>query len=424
MKDTSKRFYIIAIGFLNLIFWVITFMCRKKGIGSDIITTIEGLELLIIGILMAGVLSIFDDLFYAVPIFCYIPFVFSRPFDIKTIPIFLYIAIVVAVIGIIIHIYRFRPKLKIGKMFWGLAAIGVSLIFGGLGVSSNNQRFTQFIMMLFVSVGLLLVYTLFISSVKKVDFNIICDLINILAAIIILQTFFSQLAYPDTLNKKTLNLGWGVGNNLSLMLLFTMPFAYYKAIVCKGIVRYSYLAYVGLEYFTIIFAFSRGCMLVGALGLAVMFILGFKFFKDDLILYSSLAFLLLTVAMFGGKYYISQNPETIEKLKKIMIDGIKFDTLNGRMKIYSDLIVKSWDYPILGHGVYFPFSYDIDVQGEGGYQWGHCTFLHALFTTGLFGTILLSYHMVEKYYGLIKKMNIKKFTLLFSFALSEKQRHG
>ena len=115
---------------------------------------------------------------------------------------------------------------------------------------------------------------------------------------------------------------------------------------------------------------------------------------------------------------LMNNTELVETINKILIEGIKWDTLNGRNKIYSDLIVKSFDYPILGHGVYFPFTYDIDLQTDNGYQWGHCTFLHALFTTGLFGTLLLTYHMIEKYFGLIRKIDIKKFTLLFSFALS------
>lgn len=418
MSNISKRFYIIAIGFLNLIFWVITFMCRKKGIDNNVLTNIEGIELLIIGILIAYVMIFYEDLFYAIPIFCYVPFVFSHPFDIRTIPFSLYLAIIIAAIGIFIHLYRYRIKIKLGKMFIGLAMIGVSLIFGGIAVSINEYRLTQFFMMIFVSIGLLAIYVFFISGVKKVDFNIICDLINVLAAIIILQTFFSQLAYPETLNDKKLNLGWGVGNNLSLMLLFTMPFAYYQAIVNKKLIRYSYLVYVVLQYFTIIFAFSRGCMMVGALGLFIMFILGFKFFKDEILIYTSIIIVALGGVLLAGNYILMHNPELVERLNKILIKGIKFDTLNGRMKIYTDLIVKSFDYPIFGHGIYFPFTYDIDLLVENGYQWGHCTFLHALFTTGIFGTLLLTYHMVEKYYGLIKKMNIQKFTLLFSFALS------
>lgn len=418
MKKFNQRFYIMSIGLLNLIFWVITFMCRRKEIASEYITIIEGVELIIIGLLMAVVLSIFDDLFYAVPIFCYVPFVFSRPFDIKTIPILLFVAIGFALIGVFIHIIRFRPKLKIGKMFIGFALIGISLIFGGLGVKENNARLTQILMMTFISIGLLLVYTLFTSGVKKVEFNIICDLINVLAAIIILQTFFYQIAYPETMIKKSLNLGWGVGNNLSLMLLFTMPFAYYKAIANSNYKRYLYLGYIIVQYITIIFAYSRGCMLVGALGIVIMFILGFKFFKDKLLSYIIICSISVGCVFIFGSYILNNNEEFKAAFDKIVVNGFKWNSLNGRMKIYTDLIVKSFDYPLLGHGVYFPFTYNIDVQVEGGYQWGHCTFLHALFTTGIFGTILLIYHMVEKYYGLIKNFNLMKFTLLFSFALS------
>ena len=61
-------------------------MCRKKGIDNNVLTNIEGIELLIIGILIAYVMIFYEDLFYAIPIFCYVPFVFSHPFDIRTIP--------------------------------------------------------------------------------------------------------------------------------------------------------------------------------------------------------------------------------------------------------------------------------------------------------------------------------------------------
>lgn len=416
MEVLNKRKYILSIGLMNAIFWIITFLFRKFSVPNETIVIIEGIELFIIGILIAFSFSFFEDLFYAIPLICYLPFVFSRPFDIKTIPLFFYIATGISVIGIIIRFFRFKFKPKIGKMFFGLALIGVSLIIGGLNVQENEYRLTQFFMMIFVSIGLLAIYVILTSNVKKIDFSIICDLMNVLAVILLIQELTYYTTYPEDISHKALNLGWAVSNNLSLMFLFTMPFSYYKAITKSEKSRYGYLAFTGLQYVGIVLSYSRGCIVIGGLGLLFMIALGFKFFKNDLkryiiviICFLIVCFLFIIIICLFVEGYL-------EQLKHIIIDGIKLESLNGRIKIYSDWFMKSLDYPILGHGTYYPFMYYIDVKG--GYQWGHCTFLHAMFTTGIIGTILLTYHMVEKYYGLIKKMNLIKFTILLSFVLS------
>ena len=54
--------------------------------------------------------------------------------------------------------------------------------------------------------------------------------------------------------------------------------------------------------------------MIGALGIAIMIILGFKFFKDELLIYMSLIIIGLGILIFTGNYVLANNPELVEKL--------------------------------------------------------------------------------------------------------------
>ena len=417
MKKLNKTHYILLIGLINLIYWTITFILRKYNINQNTVNIIEGIELVSLAILMFLTLILNDNLFYSIPILTYVPFIFSRPFDILTIPLFLYISILLSIIGIVIHLIKYKLKIKIGKLFIGLSLFSLSLILGGLFVKENPMRLNQFFMMLAINTILLFVYTLFISKVKDVDFNLTSSIINTLSLIIISQVFIYYIFNPLNISTKTLNLGYGISNNIALLLLLTMPYSFYKATTYSNYKRYLYLIYTGIQYLVILISYSKGCIAIGFIGLLIMIILGFKYFKSNIKYYiltiiSFLLFLslLILIVQINNKSFI---PNLITNIFK----ALDFTSLNGRSIIYKNMIIKSLDHPLFGHGIYYPFIYNIDSVING-YLWGHSTLIHSLFTTGIIGTIFLIYHLIEKYLSLIKNINPIKLTILLSFALS------
>ena len=52
------------------------------------------------------------------------------------------------------------------------------------------------------------------------------------------------------------------------------------------------------------------------------------------------------------------------------------------------------------------------------FEWAHCTFLQAAFCFGIIGLIAMIYHMIEKYFTCLKKINLEKSTLIAAYLIS------
>ena len=57
-----------------------------------------------------------------------VPFMFARPIDPVTIPKMIYVACGCLVIGVIVHYFKTKPKLKYGTLLYGLCALGLGMI--------------------------------------------------------------------------------------------------------------------------------------------------------------------------------------------------------------------------------------------------------------------------------------------------------
>ena len=166
-KLLKSKYYTLIVALIMFVFWQICFLSYPKGnhVVSTFITTTELIECIIIGLVCFSLLTFFENMYYVIPWITYTPFVFSRPFDTQTIPIGLFIAVGLFVIGIVIHIIRFKPKLKKGSFSLGFILLALAIILGGIGTKATYLGM-QILFAIPASLALLAIYILFSSNVR------------------------------------------------------------------------------------------------------------------------------------------------------------------------------------------------------------------------------------------------------------------
>lgn len=411
-KNIFKKSYLLIVLIIFYLFWVIPYLQISKEVDNSIIIKTENFALLVIGVVSFLFLLLFKNTQIVIPLAAFTPFVFSHPFDAYTVPFNLYLALGLVIIGFVAHIFIYKPKIKLGSFFAGLAILCLALILGG--VATKAEYLSQQIgFVLLCTVGLLFFYSFFVST-ATIQFKDLARTLTYLGIFIILQVltyYLIQENVIDSLLSKGVAVGWGISNNIGLILLFTIPFTFYLAITNKTGKTMAYTFISFCQMITIIFTYSRGSIIALTLGLIFLLPLLFKYAKDRWTFLSTFNILILCSAFFlvysGYKYpeYFNQFYEDIFR--------IDFDSINGRIPIYQDILAAFKERPIFGYGLFAPFSETGDT-----YTWGHSTILHTVYTAGIFGGGALLFHLGQKYYLLFRQINIRKLIVAFSFLLS------
>lgn len=424
--SSKKRNYILLMMILCVIFWSITFILRQYKIDSTLVFHIEGIELAILGILLFYNLVFKEDLSYFIISLFFSPFIFSKGFDALTIPIYLISALGIVILGFICRLFTLPFKFKFGKMFFGLLAIGISIILGGMFVTSQYS-IPQLIVGFLVCTLILLIYSYLVSSNVDFNFKLIAYLMTMFGIMIILEEgiyIFSREHFADITTKMYIHLGWGGKNNFSLMLLFTMPFTFY--LILKENNKYNMVLYqvaVILQAGGIFISYSRGCILIALFESLFYLIFTYYSFRKEkwklvttTITLSITTIVIISLVISLELYGI----KILNAINEIILHGFNFSSLNNRFPIYNE-VIKLWSkHPIFGYGILYPNTIEghIDVAIND-YQWAHSTLLHTLFISGLVGFSSIIFHLFEKYYSISRNINLEKFTLLIGYLFSE-----
>ena len=424
-KVLKSKYYSLIVMAIMFFFWLACYLQYDKAthIANNYLITFESIELTIIGLICAFLLVKYKDLYYVVPWITYTPFVFARPFTSQTIPYALFIAGALLFAGLIVHIIRYKPRLSIGSNFAGLALLAVALVLGGINTGASFIG-EQVMFASIAAVGLLAIYVLFVSMVD-IKFRTLAHLINYLGILLCLEVVASinHAADPlDFLIYKNIGVGWGISNNIAIIMLMTFPMSAYLAVKSKGakVALYTFTGYA--QIMTIILTYSRGAIAAlivgGTASLVLSTIMSIKEGKDTYLPYAiSMVFFILLTALIVV-WFVNTKDENLARYAKGFKDNItsiNLTTLNGRNPIYEHCIEEFKASPIFGKGLYAPF---FDNSFTGGYQWGHSTFIHTMYTMGLVGLIALGFHMAQKYLNLFLRPNIEKVFIALGFLTS------
>ncbi len=412
-KGLDSKYYLPFVCLFILILWFIPYVMQQyfQIVGTPI-TIIEGISVCLVGLLALFLLVFYENTFYTIPLITFVPFMFSHPFDIYTSPICLYIAIGLLAIGLIYHFIRYKTKLKFGSFLSGIIALGIGVILGGINVK-NEARLTNFLIAFVCVVGLVILYIL-LSSTIKIKYEELAKLITCLGIILVVQClgyYLTRHGGIDAAFEKKMTVGWGISNNVALILLFTSPFTLYLAMTYEKKKCAFYFLLTILQFVAIISTYSRGGILALVIGLCFMIPFAIVKGKDRKMIVRILLILLAVFLIFVIILFIAF-PQLIKEFIDELLD-INLKTLNSRLPIYENSISVIKEYPLFGKGVLSNFNSD------GNYIWGHSTYLQTGMTMGIVGMVLLTIHMIQKYFYLARKPKLWQITTLLGMALSD-----
>ena len=148
--------------FSSFYFWAIPYLQINKQAESNIIIKAENFALLAIGITIFLLLLTCKNTKVVIPLILFIPFIFAHPFDAYTVPFNLYLIVGIVIIGMIIHLIRYREKFSFGRFFIGLLILCFSLMLGNRnksGIFLKTVRFCCFMFSLDFYFSILFVTT-------------------------------------------------------------------------------------------------------------------------------------------------------------------------------------------------------------------------------------------------------------------------
>lgn len=412
-KGLDSKYYLPIMSLMMGILWFIPYFIQEKFfITGTLVNTIEGFGLIVVAAFASFVLLFYKKTYYAIPMITFVPFMFSHPFDVYTSPISLYIAIFILAFGLIIHFIRFKLKLKFGHFLGGILLLGIGVILGGINVKTD-MRWWNLLIVSGCVIGFILLYV-FLSSTIKVTYEEIARLMTYLGLILVMQSmayFIVKFEGINSLFSKGMTVGWGISNNVALMLLFTSPFTLYLVITNEKKKCIVYFILTILQFMVVVLTYSRGAILALAIGICFMLPISIKKASDRKTLVKTILIAMAVFLVGVVLFLILFNEYASQFLKELL--NIDFSNYNGRGPIYEESIKIVKQFPLFGRGILGNFN-------EGGtYIWGHSTYLQTAMTMGVVGVVLITIHMVQKYFYLARNLQLWHITTIFGLAMSD-----
>ena len=407
--------FIYAGAILIFIAWLFAFL--KNNDKTHYHFDSESLGITVIGLVAFLVLVFVEDSFYFGVILTFAPFAFARSFDAVTAPPTLFLLAVIAILGIAIHFVIYPPQIKKGTYFYSLLVFCIGMCLGGL--IKSDYFWSSFGYSVGLSLLIVFVYMFIVTYLDKHDFSEIAHIMVALSIMLIIQTFAYQLIMHrgELFSVKDAEYGWGGTNNLALMLLLCLPFLIYFTINSKTFMAPIATALVAFTCSTIILNYSRGAMFVMAFMLPICLIYALIKSKTKVhfLLYYMIMFFILLIAFL----IVCSKHESIFGYIKENVFHIDILNLNGRRDLYVAILEASKSHIWFGRGLLSPLDSTVLPGWYGDeYFWGHNSFIHALYISGIFGVICLGYHLYTKYVYLIQNPNAKKMTVLLGLLAS------
>lgn len=334
LKANIKKVSLSIMLTIMFIFWLFSYLSNKTILSIKLAYPMECILLILIGIYACITLSLLKENYYTLMMVAFVPFVYSHPFDAKTIPWSLFIAIILAFIGLIIRVIRFKFHFKIRPFFYGIVLLAIACLLGGIG---NKAVFkSQIGLMLLFSIGLVLLFVYF-SSENNCEFQDLALVFVFLGIYLTLQlciSYITQDNFVHTFIYKEISVGWGISNNIAIILLMLLPFTYYFILNKRGIFKIFYTLILIMETIAIFFTNSLGAISVVPILLLGLFIYGCVQtpYKKEFVVTQIMALCLIVAIIL---IILSIHNIPILKLFDRFIHNNLF-TLHGRVKIYKD----------------------------------------------------------------------------------------
>ncbi len=361
-------------------------------------------------LLAAFVLAQFKDTSYSIPLFISLLFMVNTKNlglrDIRELS-FMYVIFGLVVIGLAVHILRFRHKFKVGFLSLGFLLIAISYFLPLLYIQFSRTLFAiSLVGFIYLAIYLFVMNTSYNkteSILKYFFFGSFIILIQLYSGYLkgLLSMDFSRgLGYVA---REGLTTAWGMGDlgygNINDVIIFlTLLSAGQVYMLFKYPKKYYLWIFPALSVMAVILSGSRGGWISWAIMLVLFYVLIIaKGTKEQLIIATSLAFLALL-------------PMVIDKRIPLLLyrvfrqGGIRdFDTFSSlRVTLYKNSFQIFKKYPYFGAG----WTYALDMGNSNRIQVYHSTVFHTLAVTGIFGVGAVAVLVISQLAIIVKRLNI------------------
>jgi|GEM_PF-733613 len=169
---------------------------------------------------------------------------------------------VLVVASVVFYCIKYRPVFKPDLLFWGLVAISLVLVMGG--VFYDGYNILSLPMGALFAVCFVGIYMLVKAGNKHPLMDYLAKTIIVMSILVLVQltiVYIDINILSSTTMKSVVYLGWCVSNNAANVLLLGMPFCLYY--VTKSRNGWLYILLSWLLMIGILFTMCRGCLLLG-----------------------------------------------------------------------------------------------------------------------------------------------------------------
>lgn len=304
--------------------------------------------------------------------------------------------VTVLAIFIIAHYIIYRKNFDIkaftkSKLLSGMIVLATAVFLNGC-LSINEYKITNFTYALIFNLGIIGIFFIFSTSIKR-DKNFIKYLLYVFYLMSILITLEMFIAFTNQIQiidgkiiKESITIGWGMWNNIGGYLAFLLPIHFYYAATSK---KYGWIFYLTglISFVAIVLTQSRSSLLAGGISLVIATII--TCFKGNNKKFCRIITIILaSIGIVGAGAII------FLKFSSLGDYIMRFFNDNGRFAIYEHGLINYLTSPVFGGGfsssTFDAHRFNIFLPPR-----YHNTFVQMLATCGSVGFLAYLFHRYQ-----------------------------
>lgn len=329
--------------------------------------------------------------------------------------------------AIVFHFVRYRKRITIGPSFWGLCAISLALILGGVGTITADEYFAPGALFYTFGLGLGMVafYLLVRSHMSETAGITVAKtlyLVGLYAGFCVAMFYVRDIITGEHVFLETHKfLNFQSSNNLSTFLMLAMPFPLYWA--AKNPLHILSTVFM---YTCVIFTGSRGGLLMGTVEFAILLVAYVVVFprnrKQRIVAFSTT--IVLGIALIVSLPFVArwsgvsgEGGETIHGLRDLVdkLKGYLLDKEQARYKLLERMVVDFKSNPVFGVGIGYTGNESIYNPVAGAMNWYHMWFAQVIGGLGILGILAYGFQLVDRVRIFLRNRTALTWTLLLSY---------
>ncbi len=318
---------------------------------------------------------------------------------------------------LLFHLVAYRKKLNPkGSQLAPMLAVSFSIILGGLGFISPKEYFggSSIYHMIGMGFGMVVIYCYFNAHIDlKKDLAFADKLIKLMVMVGLFATFTVVIYYIIKINY-ILDLGripfvrWR--NNLSTILIITMPFAFLRAN------RKSYATVLGFLFCgAMVLTGSRGGMIFGIIELLMCIVMFILYDKRRRLAYIIICLCIVIGFLIFAPQITEFLTYTIKRIFNALNGFLLGENTETRVAHYARGVEDFLNQPIFGTGLGYMGNRDIFASAKGSLCWYHCEPIQIAASFGVVGLIAFGYQFVKRNLLIWKRQTLFNITVFLSY---------